>query len=260
MRESERSKAVLLSNLPGMAYRCNYDRDWTMQFVSDGCFELTGYKAESLLFNKEISYNDLISPIFQNTIWNIWTQVIALKTVFKKEYQIITASGELKWVFEQGQGVYDENREIVALEGLIIDISDQKMREDEIEYLSNRDFMTGLYNRRYFDEEKNRLDNEKYLPLSIIIGDINGVKLINDAFGHKEGDILIIETAKILRSCCREEDVLARTGGDEFGILLPKTNSRTVVEIIKRIENTCEEYNRNTSNEFNYINILDCQH
>jgi len=66
--DSERSKAVLLDNLPGMAYRCNYDRDWTMQFVSAGCFNLTGYHPESLLHNKELSFNELIAPEYRDII------------------------------------------------------------------------------------------------------------------------------------------------------------------------------------------------
>jgi PAS domain S-box-containing protein len=148
MQESERSKAVLLSNLPGMAYRCNYDREWTMQFVSDGCYDLTGYKAESLLHNKELSFNDLINSDYQEYLWEKWAELLPRKGIFKEEYSITTASGELKWVYEQGRGIYDDNGNVVALEGLIIDITDRKRKEDEIRYLNYHDVLTGLYNRR----------------------------------------------------------------------------------------------------------------
>ena len=84
--------------------------------------------------------------------------------------------------------------------------------------------MTGLYNRRFFEAEKIRLDNEENLPLSVIIGDIDGLKLINDALGHGLGDELIKDTAKILSACCGSQDILARTGGDEFAILMPRTS------------------------------------
>jgi len=253
--ESERSKSVLLSNLPGMAYRCNYDREWTMQFVSEGCFNLTGYKVEDLLNNKKLSFNDLINPEFKDYLWSVWNEILALKTVFKHEYQIITASGELKWVYEQGQGVYNENGEVIAIEGLIIDITDRKKREDEVVYLNNHDTLTGLHNRIYFKAEQDRLDTENQLPLSIILGDINGLKLINDAFGHAKGDMIIVETAKILKSCCREKDVLARIGGDEFCILLPDTNSEMALEILNKIKKACADYNRNISNEAYNISI-----
>src|SRR5690606_12096314 len=144
-----------------------------------------------------------------------------------------TASGEIKWVFEQGQGIYNENDEVEALEGLIIDITDRIVKEQEIQYLSYHDSLTDLYNRRYFEEAKKRLDIGSNLPLSIIIGDINGVKLINDAFGHAAGDALIARTAMIIKGCCREGDIIARTGGDEFSILLPKTDSDTAFQMLE---------------------------
>jgi diguanylate cyclase (GGDEF)-like protein/PAS domain S-box-containing protein len=255
LKESERSKSILLNNLPGMAYRCNYDRNWTMQFVSNGCFELTGYKAESLLQNKVLSYNEIIHPDYQDILWNMWGEVVASKAAFKYEAPIITASGEIKWVLEQGQAIYDENGEVVALEGLIIDISDRKKREEETRYVSEHDYLTGLYNRRYFEQELQRMDNKRYLPLSIIIGDINGLKLINDAFGHAEGDKLIVETAKILKGCCRENDIIARMGGDEFCVLLPNADSETTYDVLERIKTACKDYNKSLINDVIYLNI-----
>lgn len=253
LRESERNNAMLLSGLPGMGYRCNYDRDWTMQFVSEGCFDLTGYKPESLLHNKEITFNALINPEYRDVLWDLRTRALDSKTLFKEEYSITTASGEVKWVFEQGQGIYAENGEVEALEGLIIDITDRKKREDEILFLNYHDVLTGLYNRRFFEEETNRVECQ--LPLSIIVGDINGLKLINDALGHAEGDKLIVAIGKILNSCCRKEDVLARTGGDEFTILLPRTGNEEAYKIVKQIGILCEEYKRKTLDEAYHASI-----
>ena len=255
LRESERSYAVLLSNLPGMAYRCKYDRDWTMLFVSEGCFELTGYPPSSLINNNVIAYNDLISPEHREIIWRKWTEALNCEIMFEGEYEIITASGETKWVFERGQAIFDEAGNVEALEGLIIDITDRKHKEDEIIFLNNHDFLTGLYNRRFLEQEKNHVEREEYLPLSVMIGDINGVKLVNDAFGHAEGDILIQETAKIIRECCRESDIAARTGGDEFLILMPHTDTETANSIMNKIKLKCEEYNKDLSNEAYSINI-----
>ena len=80
------------------------------------------------------------------------------------------------------------------------------------------------------------------MPISIIIGDINGLKLINDGFGHSKGDEVLIEIAKILKSCCREEDIVSRIGGDEFGILLPQTDSKSAQLVCSRISDTCNGY------------------
>lgn len=251
--ESERSRGVLLSNLPGMAYRCKVDRYWTMEIVSNGCFDLTGYKPESLINNKEISFSDLILPKYRESLVNLWSILLKDRNKLKEEYEIKTASGEIKWVLEQGQGVYDEEGNVVALEGLIIDITDRKKKEEEILYLNHHDFLTGLFNRRFIEAEGVRQSSN--LPLSVIIGDINGVKLVNDAFGHAEGDILIAETAKILQSSCRESDLLARTGGDEFIILMPNTDSETAGSILDSIKHACEEYNQNSSNEAYSLNI-----
>lgn len=102
------------------------------------------------------------------------------------------------------------------------------------------DKLTSLFNRAYFEEELKRLDTERQLPLSIIIGDLNGLKLVNDAFGHKEGDRLLIKSGRFLKECCRKEDIVSRWGGDEFAILLPKTSLEAAEEVIDRIEALCK--------------------
>ena len=125
LKESERSKSVLISNLPGMAYRCRNDRDWTMYFISEGCYKLTGYLPESFINNKELKFNDIISPEYRDIVWTEWEVAIEKKQQFKFEYEITAANGERKWVLEMGQAIYNENGDIEAIEGLIIDISDR---------------------------------------------------------------------------------------------------------------------------------------
>ena len=110
----------------------------------------------------------------------------------------------------------------------------------EGEKLYYKDLTTGLYNKNFFEEEIARLDTKRQLPISIIMGDINGLKLINDAFGHKMGDKVLKRTAEILSSSFREEDILCRVGGDEFTALLPKTSKETASKIIDRIQRKCE--------------------
>ena len=127
-----------------------------------------------------------------------------------------------------------------VMEGVVLvfkDISDESRRRDEIEFMSYHDFLTNLYNRRFFEEELARLDTKRNLPLSIIYADVNGLKIVNDAFGHEYGDKLLTETAKILREFCRADDIIARVGGDEFAILLPSTSSEMAKSLVERIQN-----------------------
>ncbi|EHQ90136.1 PocR ligand-binding domain-containing protein [Desulfosporosinus youngiae] len=122
-----------------------------------------------------------------------------------------------------------------VLLSIVRDITDRKRREDENRFLSYHDPLTGLYNRRFYEEAIKQLDTEENIPISIIIGDVNGLKLVNDAFGHDIGDKLLQEAGKAIQSACRNDDIVARWGGDEFVILLPKTASEEAEKLVVRI-------------------------
>lgn len=116
------------------------------------------------------------------------------------------------------------------------DISERKQMEQKLEYLSYHDQLTGLYNRRFFEEELCRLDDEISLPLTIIMADVNGLKLINDSFGHTMGDELLKKVVEVIVKGCRPGDIVARLAGDEFVILLPKTDIYEAEQIVERIK------------------------
>jgi len=115
------------------------------------------------------------------------------------------------------------------------DSTEKKKKQDEILYLSYHDQLTGLYNRRYFEEELKRLDTERNLPMTMVMFDVNGLKLINDAFGHQTADQVLQTIAWSLRRECRSDDIIARVGGDEFMLILPKTDEETALVISNRI-------------------------
>jgi diguanylate cyclase (GGDEF)-like protein/PAS domain S-box-containing protein len=255
LEKNERSRSALLSQLPGMAYRCKNDKDWTMLFVSDGCHDLTGYLPESLLLNRDLSYKDMISPEHRTTLRGEWERVLTTRTQFRAEYQIVTATGEEKWVLEMGQGVYDQQGEVGALEGLIIDITEQRICGEKIQYMHDHDLLTGLHNRRFYERAKQQMAaDQSLLPLSIVIADINSLKMVNGAFGYKAGDQLLSETASILRACLQTTGIAARTGGNEFRMLLPNVTGEMAQEIAERILSSCAAHNENSSESFS-INI-----
>ncbi len=130
-----------------------------------------------------------------------------------------------------------KNGEIVGSVVTFMDNTERKRTEEHIKYLSCHDSLTGLYNRMCFEDTLKSIDIKKNIPISIIFGDLNGLKLTNDIFGHTAGDELIKRSAKILRDVCRNDDIVARVGGDEFIILLPNTDKTEAKNIVQRIQN-----------------------
>jgi len=163
---------------------------------------------------------------------------------YYNEHRLKTKSGSWKWIRDIGKVTErDEAENAIRIVGVHIDIDREKRAAAEIEYLSNHDELTGLYNRRYFNEELKRLSNSRKYPISIIVGDINRLKDINDNYGHSMGDRYIELTAEAIKSSLRTEDIVARIGGDEFVVILPDTNYNAAEEVTERILDRIEEVN-----------------
>ena len=194
--------------------------------VNEAATAITGYDRETLL---KMSIADLTG---EDTLKTAMQGFEKLKITGKmsEELTFIHKDGSIRW-WTVDAVIIGNHRYI----GFSSDITEKKSAEENLRYLSYHDSLTGLYNRRYFEEALKRFDTSGSLPLSIFMGDINGVKLVNDAFGHAEGDKLIIACADIIRSCCRNEDIFARIGGDEFGILMPNTDVATALMILDQI-------------------------
>jgi two-component system cell cycle sensor histidine kinase/response regulator CckA len=132
LRESRRALSTLMSNLPGMAYRCRNDRDWTMEFVSEGCRALTGYEAGDLIGNRQLSYNEVIHPDDREQVWKGVQAALEQQRPFQLVYRIQTCAGQEKWVWEQGRGVFSPDGALLALEGFITDITDRTRAEQAL--------------------------------------------------------------------------------------------------------------------------------
>lgn len=165
-----------------------------------------------------------------------------------KVYQAIqhghgyAADDEVFWkadqsAFDVAYHAYPQIKNGKVVGGVItfMDITEHREHEDKIRYLNEHDALTGLFNRRVLEHRLNEMDKPENWPLSVIFADINGLKLTNDIFGHAAGDELIQKSAQILAQSCREKDVVARIGGDEFVILLPSTSKANAHKLLERI-------------------------
>ena len=137
----------------------------------------------------------------------------------------------------------------------LLDITERKWAEERLRYLSMHDSMTGLYNRTYFENELKRLSRGRSFPISIIIGDLDNLKRVNDTYGHKSGDALICQTASILLDTFRGEDIIARLGGDEFAVIIPFLDEIVIQKILVRLRKNIEEYNCSQEDQGVKINL-----
>ena len=213
LTESKRTLATLLSNLPGLAYRCVNDRDWTMEFVSDGCYGLTGYAADDLLHNSKVSYNDLIHPDDREKVWHDVQAAVQENRPFQLTYRIRTAAGEVRWVWEQGRLVASAPDELPSLEGFITDITAHRQAMDELR--KYKDHLEELVRERTRDLEaaqKTLVQREKLKTLGIIAAEvaheirnplvaIGGFarRLQKKNFEQTESGIIVKETVRLER-------------------------------------------------------------
>lgn len=231
---------ITLSSVGDGVISC--DRKGKIIFFNRVAEYLTGWKSEEVKGRKiEDVFNivdgftrDKRESIIQKVLKNKHKNELAENTI------LISKDGIERPIEDSAAPIIDENGEIDGVVLVFRDFSAKKQRLDQIQHLSYHDQLTGLYNRRFYEEELRRLDTERNLPLTIIMGDINGLKLINDSFGHVMGDDLLKKAAQAIKAGCREDDIIARLGGDEFIVLLPKTDALMVEKIINRIKEAME--------------------
>ena len=148
---------------------------------------------------------------------------------------LVSRKGEEFPIEDNSAPILKDNGEVVGVVMGFRDFTEKKKHLEEIRFLSYHDQLTGLYNRRFFEEELKRVDTTRNLPLTIAMGDVNGLKLINDSFGHAVGDELLRKVAEAIRLGCRDDEIVARLGGDEFVVILPRTDAEMTEKIVRRI-------------------------
>lgn len=194
--------------------------------VNRAACQLSGYTKEELL---DLSIPQFVAPEYLAEGMATFTEVKE-KGRAEVEVMVVRKDGVRLWINLVGLAVAS-NRFIAFCQN----ITERRRADDRVRYLSFHDVLTGLYNRAYLEQEMERLDTARQLPIGIIMADLNHLKHTNDTYGHQRGDELLKCAADVLRSSCREEDIIARYGGDEFVILLPQAAEDNVKAVCERI-------------------------
>ncbi|BES69175.1 hypothetical protein RE428_01930 [Marinobacter nanhaiticus D15-8W] len=240
-RASSRQLKTLMDNLPGMAYRCQFDASWTMKFVSDGCRELTGYAPEELIENRVVSFADMVEDVDNEETVRVVEQAIAQAEPYSIEYALTRRDGRRIWIWERGRGVQVDDD--LMLEGILMDISDRKILEEELASMATRDALTGLYNRR---EAERRLEAEirraeRYeRPVALLWLDLDHFKTVNDRHGHAKGDEVLRRVSGLIADSIRSVDIAARYGGEEFLVVLPERGLAEACDTAERLRQLIE--------------------
>ncbi len=155
---------------------------------------------------------------------------------YSRGVDMICKDGKTVSVAYNVSPIRDTNAQIIGTVTVMRDITEEKKKQKRIDYLVYHDTLTGVYNRRYFEQIVRKMDVEQNLPLSVINCDANGLKLANDAFGHIAGDKLLTSMASVLQKACRPKDIVIRSGGDEFIILMPDADEITAQRVCAEIK------------------------
>jgi len=239
IEEQENLLKVIVDTLPGMIFYKDIEgkyiytnKEYTEFHKKNGVYDLIGKND----FDIKVSNESAITYTKQD------------QEVLKEKKPIFT---NLSIENENGKNIYHEvirkpvlgkDKKPVGVVGLVLDVTEKKEAEERLRCLSYTDILTGAYNRTYFEEKAQEFLAEEYLPVGVIMGDVNGLKVINDTVGHLEGDKLLKIITQILKDSCKEGDLVCRIGGDEFIILIPNMGKDEYKIIINKIFESCKNY------------------
>jgi diguanylate cyclase (GGDEF)-like protein/PAS domain S-box-containing protein len=224
MRISERNYRELVERSSSFIIR--WTSDGTITFANSHTCEFFGFLPEELVGHHLVGS---IVPEIESTSQNLRelvAQIGANPEQFRSsEHETVRWDGSRVWVAWNNSPAIDETgkREILSVGH---DVSERRQREQQLAYLTVHDPMTGLYNRAYFDTEFERLSRGRRFPVSVVIASLDNLLLTNDEQGREQGDLVLMKTSRLLREGFRAEDLVSRTGGEGFAILLPGLNEQ----------------------------------
>lgn len=230
----ERNKAQVYLDIIGTMLVA-LDKNGNITLINKKGCEILEVTEEEVLGKNWFDY--FIPEKISEDVKNVFKNVFSKDSKLFEHYEnvVITSSGKERVISWYNAIHADIDGKIVGIISSGEDITEKKQYEESLRIMGYQDALTGLYNRRYYEEALKELDIEYNLPLTIAMGDINGLKLINDAFGHNAGDELLISAANVIQETSRDTDLAARIGGDEFVLVMPKTSELEAEKVISDI-------------------------
>ena len=214
------------------------DREGRVQMLNSVAEKLTGFSLQQALGKQ---YSDVFLLSHDASGKEVEDPIeAAMKTGETHNlfgHAILTSKDGARYTLEDSAApIKDDSGNTAGVVVVFRDATKKVEQQRHIEYLSFHDSLTGLYNRRFFEEEMRRLDTPRNLPITMIMLDVNNLKLTNDIFGHSTGDELVKKVAQSIKGVCRSDDIIARWGGDEFVLMMTNTNSSVAASIQRRIK------------------------
>ena len=221
-------------------------REFVLDSMEDGILILDN---KSNIMDLNLFMKKIMNPLSNNYIGKSVEEFLpGLKSIMEKPNnckELEISKNKKSKIFDAKISDLLNSKEVKIGKVVVLrDITTRKENENKIKYLSFHDYLTDIYNRAFFEEELRRLDVKRRLPMSIVLVDINGLRIINDSFGKEIGDKVLIKLSKILKECFRSEDIIARLAGGTFGAILPSTSMKATLKIVKRIKDTCKKSRR----------------
>ena len=230
LRAQRRSLHTMLDNLPGMIYRGQNDKHWTMEFVSEGCFELTGYTPLELVDNQSARFADLIHPEDRDFVWNYVQMRLTRRERYELSYRIIDRDGQTRWVWEQGRGIHSSRGEFLGLEGFITDVSSSRGAEEEARRRLFFDNAAGLLGFSLFLDRLQHLFRHAPIagyPFALFHLAVDALDGIQTEHGTAMAERVMVESGKRLRVVHSDCNGAARHG-DGFAVLIADFRPETL--------------------------------